>query len=73
MPNSIEDRVKRRKEYYRKWYAENGRKRNDGSVTEAPTKKRYSSYELARMSINRVENFGKGKLDTGERQLKEIV
>jgi len=61
------------KEYYKKWYEQNGRKRPDGTITIAPNKRRYSSYEIEKMSIHRVENFGKGKLDTGERVLKHII
>ena len=67
------DKKQFRNAYYKKWYAEKGRKRPDGSMTEAPDKRKYSSYELDKMSIHRVENFGKGKLDTGERILKEII
>ena len=64
-----------KKLYYNQHYAEKGRKRNDGSVTEAPLHRRYSSYELDKMSSKRGEEniLGDSKLESGERQLKQIV
>lgn len=35
--------------YWKKWYAENGRKRPDGTRIIAPNKRVYSRYEIAKL------------------------